>query len=143
MKWCKYITVIGLMGVLCSCDDFLKESSQDEVRPSTLEDLKQLMLNEAYPRSSYFIQHVDFLTDDMESAWPGREDQKEVLNNLAPVFTWEVDMDEKVDGMNYWELYYKRIKGCNVVLDMVDDMAGFGFKGLLLSYAGKLVWATL
>lgn len=124
MKWFKYITVIGLMGVLCSCDDFLKESSQDEVRPSTLEDLKQLMLNEAYPRSSYFIRHVDFLTDDMESAWPGREDQKEVLNNLAPVFTWEVDMDEKVDGMNYWELYYKRIKGCNVVLDMVDDMAG-------------------
>lgn len=124
MKWIKYTVIVGLLGILCSCSDFLKESSQDEVRPSTLDDLKQLMLYEAYPLSNYFIRHLDFLTDDVESAWPGREDQREVLNNLAPVFTWEVDMDEKVSGMNYWELYYKRIKGCNVVLDMVDDMVG-------------------
>lgn len=124
MKWIKYTIIVSLLGILCSCSDFLEESSQDEVRPSTLDDLKQLMLYEAYPLSTYFIRHLDFLTDDVESAWPGRESQKEVLNDLAPVFTWEVDMDEKVKEMNYWELYYKRIKGCNVVLDMVDDMTG-------------------
>lgn len=124
MKWLKYSYIIGLLGMLCSCSDFLKESSQDEVRPSSLDDLKQLMLYEAYPRSTYFIRHLDFLTDDMESAYPGMESQKTVLNDLAPVFTWDVDMDQQLEGMNYWELYYKRIKGCNVVLDMVDDMLG-------------------
>lgn len=124
MKGIKYIVIVGLLGILCSCGDFLEESSQDEVRPTTLEDLKQLMLYEAYPLSTYFIRYLDFLTDDIESAWPGREDQKEALNNFAPIFMWEVDMDEKVTDMNYWELYYKKIKGCNVVLDMVDDMTG-------------------
>ena len=123
MKWIKYTVIITFLSCTYACSDFLKESSQDEVRPSTLEDLKQLMLYEAYPRNSYFIQHLDFLTDDVESAWPKREDQKEILNSYAPIFTWEVNMDEKVD-MNYWENYYKRIKGCNVVLDMVDDMTG-------------------
>lgn len=123
MRRLNLFIIISLLGILSSCSDFLKESSQDEVRPTTLEDLKQLMLCEAYPRSECFIRHLDFLTDDMESAWPGLETQKEALNNLAPVFTWEVDMDENVK-MNYWENYYKRIKGCNVVLDMLDDMTG-------------------
>ena len=32
-----FLSVIGL----CSCNDFLKEASQDEVIPSTIEDLDQ------------------------------------------------------------------------------------------------------
>ena len=35
---------IGIMG----CGDFLEESSQDEVRPSTVSDLEQLLLGEGY-----------------------------------------------------------------------------------------------
>lgn len=123
MNFLKYGILICLTALLYCCGDFLEESSQDEVRPTTLEDLKQLMLKEAYPLSSFFIRHVDFLTDDMESAWPGREDQITTLNDLAPVFTWDVEMDQKI-SMNYWKLYYEKIKGCNVVLDMLDDMSG-------------------
>lgn len=123
MKQIKYNMILCLIGILFSCNDFLEESSQDEVRPSTLDDLKQLMLYEAYPLNNYLCRHIDFLTDDMESAYPGREDQISVLNELAPVFIWDVDMDQKLE-MNYWALYYERIKGCNVVLDMLDDMIG-------------------
>lgn len=123
MNTFKYIILFLCFSLSFSCSSFLEESSLDEVRPSTVEDLKQLMLYEAYPRNTYFMRHLDFLTDDVENAWPKREDQKMILNNYAPVYIWDVEMDEKVD-MNYWELYYKRIKGCNVVLDMLDEMQG-------------------
>ena len=124
MKRIKYTILLCVTGLLFSCSDFLEESSQDEVRPSTLDDLKQLMLYEAYPLDNNLCQHVDFLTDDVQSDYPGREDQKAMLNNLAPIFTWDIDMDQKLSNMNYWAKYYERIKGCNVVLDMVDDMIG-------------------
>lgn len=40
---------IFIAWMLVSCNDFLEESSQDEVRPTTVEDLMQVMIGEAYP----------------------------------------------------------------------------------------------
>ena len=51
---------------LCSCSDFLKESSQDEVIPSTIEDLDQLLAYEGYPRRALYIYGVDVLPKAMK-----------------------------------------------------------------------------
>ena len=46
MKTGVYIMMFALL--LTGCNDFLKETSQDEVRPSTVSDLEQILVGEAY-----------------------------------------------------------------------------------------------
>lgn len=42
------IWIILLAFYFVGCNDFLEESSQDEVRPSTVDDMEQLLLGEVY-----------------------------------------------------------------------------------------------
>ena len=43
------IFVLGITFLLlCGCDDFLEEKSQDEVRPSTVTDMEKILEGEAY-----------------------------------------------------------------------------------------------
>ncbi len=133
MKNVIYILVILLLGeIMCACSDFLEESSQDEVRPGTVNDLEQIMLGEAYPRTEYFTIYLDLLTDDVKSGYPG-EDTPALQTTLLTgqyIFTWQEDMFERLKESSYttswntWERYYKYIMGCNVVLDMLDKVVG-------------------
>ena len=51
MKRFFYSLIISMLGIgMVGCGDFLEESSQDEVRPSTVGDLEQLLLGEGYFR---------------------------------------------------------------------------------------------
>ena len=45
MKTGVYIMMFALL--LTGCNDFLKETSQDEVRPSTVSDLEQILVEQA------------------------------------------------------------------------------------------------
>lgn len=64
MKTGVYIMMFALL--LTGCNDFLKETSQDEVRPSTVSDLEQILVGEAY-LSDYNIYNItDIFTDNME-----------------------------------------------------------------------------
>ena len=58
----KYILVLFLTLGLAGCSDFLEESSQDEVRPTTVDDLMQVMVGEAYPMDNIIDSYLDFLT---------------------------------------------------------------------------------
>lgn len=118
-----------LMYVISGCSDFLKESSQDEVRPSTVNDLEQLMLYEAYPLNEYFLPYLDLLTDDAMNTYSTKTGYDDYVHNGQFAFTWTKDMFEQMkasnlNGIDTWERYYKRIKGCNVILDMLDDAEG-------------------
>lgn len=125
-----YIIGIVLLTFLVSgCSDFLKESSQDEVRPSTANDLEQLLLGEGYPRMDYFMSFIDLMTDDVDSYFPSEKPQYELLLKGASVFSWDKQMFEKLDdqnilGANVWQKLYGKIKGCNVILDMLDKVDG-------------------
>lgn len=60
------ISILG-MGII-GCGDFLEESSQDEVRPSTVGDLEQLLLGEGYFRGEIIIfPWLELLTDNVQS----------------------------------------------------------------------------
>ena len=115
---------------LGGCDKFLEESSQDEVRPGSTTDLTQLLLGEGYMRDSYFHNFLDLMTDDVESHYAENNSQIACLTRGAPMFTWQEDMFEqmKLNNQNIvstvWEDYYEKIKGCNVVLDMIDQVTG-------------------
>lgn len=126
----KYIALICLAFSSTSCKkDFLKESSQDQVRPTTTAALNQLMTGEAYQLTSVMHDYIELLNDDVQSDYNPNLIVETALNRYAPVFTWQKDMLDKLIEVsalspNAWFNYYSRIKGCNVVLDHVDRVEG-------------------
>lgn len=127
MKFYSLIPVLMLW--LCSCNDFLKESSQDEVRPSTVEDLDEVLNGEAYC-AEYAYEAFDvteIFTDDRQCnglVYPS--DQTDLENNRWK-FSWDREMfDPNGPGSDItnWYLPYKKIKGCNVILDYLDNVSG-------------------
>lgn len=87
---------IGFMLLLaCSmgCNDFLKESSQDEVRPSSVQELESVLLGDVYPRSDFLT--VDVMTDDIQcngakAVYGGNEMHERYLEDWREIYTWVV-----------------------------------------------------
>ena len=78
--------------LLTGCNDFLKETSQDEVRPSTVSDLEQILVGEAY-LSDYNIYNItDIFTDNMECYGVQNEKMQEIFDGLKWRYTWDDDM---------------------------------------------------
>ena len=122
------VSILG-MGII-GCGDFLEESSQDEVRPSTVGDLEQLLLGEGYFRGEIIIfPWLELLTDNVQNSFTKNERQHSLVRQGMPVFTWQADMIEQmeIESATYidtWETLYSKIKGCNVVLDMLEKVSG-------------------
>lgn len=124
-----YIAAVCCLSFV-SCS-FLDESSQDEVRPSTVDDLVQLMLGEGYGMEYDLLRYFEHLTDDVQSHYPGDEDYTGLgsLENYKMIYLWDPKMYENAENIglgdwNHWEYIYKRILGCNVVLSMLDEVIG-------------------
>lgn len=154
-------SIISCLLLLCcsylftSCKKFLEETSQDEIRPSSTEDLTQLMNGEAYPYQGIFDTYTDLLTDDIQCTGVPTINgsygtaYESYLKNGAPIFTFSpamFDQNENLNvvglsGVDSWKAYYSKIKGCNVVLDYVDKVAGTaqaknGLRGQVLCLRG-------
>jgi hypothetical protein len=112
---------------------FLDEKSQDEVRPSTVSDLQELLMGEVYPAGSSessFQIYLDAMTDDMTSNLNTDPSALSYYNQYAGPYTWQSDMYETMqaaaipDDIDTYAHYYRCIKGCNAVLDMIDNVRG-------------------
>jgi hypothetical protein len=112
---------------------FLDEQSQDEVRPSTVNDLQELLMGEVYPAGSAetsFQFYLDLMTDDMISNFNADKAASTFYSRYAGPFTWQADMYETMqaaavpDDIDTYAHYYRCIKGANVVLDMIDEVKG-------------------
>ena len=57
----KYRVLLLMLSILsfAGCSDFLEESSLDEVRPTSIDDLMQIMVGEVYPMSKRFSGFSD------------------------------------------------------------------------------------
>lgn len=118
----KYSIGILFAAGMSGCSDFLKETSQNEVRPETTEHLRQLMLTEAYSTGTSFLRFIDLLTDDVSSN--ANSEKTDRLTAGEPAFTWQEDMLDNLSGVKPFELYYDYISGCNIILDKVDGVTG-------------------
>lgn len=131
MKKYTYSLAIILLLAFAGCNDFLKEQSLDEVRPSTILELQQLLNKEGYAsKDDALFPYIDLLTDDSECFGPQNctaENYISVLDQLKDFFIWSNDMFKKTsDSQSYnsWEIFYKKILGCNLVLDYINKVEG-------------------
>lgn len=122
------ICVVGLAG----CSKFLEETSQNEMRPSSVDDLQQLLMGEVYVighNENVFHLYLDMLTDDVTCHYTKDQMVQQHYKRYWPVFSWQPDMFEQIErsgvtGADTYAHYFRKIKGCNVVLDMLDKVNG-------------------
>ncbi len=138
MKY-RLVFIICTVGALFlnACSDFLKEESQSEVIPKTTTDFRELLLGSGYPTLSMpNMAFTSLMEDDMELFFAFG--QEEVIGSSAakqyfPTYTWQPYFEDMDGNGNYlteypsstvYYGYYERIKGCNAVLDHIDDAIG-------------------
>ena len=129
MKRKVYLILTVMAMLMTGCGDFLEETSQDEVCPSSASDLQQLLLGEGYLLTSTLTPYLEMLTDNVTSFYTESPNQQGYVKAGQWPFTWEVELldrlkEQDVPGYDSWAGCYRYIKGCNVVLDMIDDMVG-------------------
>ncbi len=148
MRQWKKESVLCLLTILClsltSCGDFLKEESQSEVIPKTTEDFSEFLIGNAYPDNyNPDFSFISMLDDDcapdfVSTYWDNAAsayinsfvNSMETLQ-LAAYYQWQPYMcdengyGEKVGAVeNAYRGFYKKIMGCNAVLDNIEDALG-------------------
>lgn len=113
---------------LSGCSDFLEETTQDQIRPTTVDDLIQLMVGEVYPMNTIVCTYLELMTDDAKcNGMQGQDHLRAMLEGGRPIFSWDERMYEELEGatgLNTWEKTYARIMGCNTVLEYLDRVKG-------------------
>ncbi|WP_343308133.1 RagB/SusD family nutrient uptake outer membrane protein [Chitinophaga niabensis] len=119
-----------------SCKKFLEETSPDEIRPSSTEDLYAFMISDAYPYAASLEFFSDMLTDDVKSYGMPRNSNGTIntayssfYENGKGVFAFDPLELEGSTGtastaLDAWKNYYSRIKGCNIVIDYAAKVKG-------------------
>lgn len=134
MKRLLYMLAVLVLFTNSSCKKFLEESSQDEVKPGNIPDLTALMAGEGYPNLVNLTAVLNFISDDIQCyGGQGQEKFVTVVRKPKSAFAWEKSMFEdlilsgglsSVGSVNSWQILYKQIAGCNVVLGYVDKVTG-------------------
>lgn len=121
--------------LLVSCGKFLEPKSEDEFVPESVTSLDELLLYESYYRNGASLTPFFTLLSDDAAVVPfvGSGDLLTPvhLTSLRSVYTWQPDayevMDEDRVEEGYYDIYsacYKRILGCNAVLDYLPGVSG-------------------
>jgi hypothetical protein len=132
-------TIVGILLLTSACSDFLEEKSQDEVIPKTTADFRELLLGSGYPGGTEPAAILYYMDDDVALNFASNSiGGYQYVGSLsaitsAPIFTWQpyyadangfdAPINENPANTPYAR-YYERIKGCNAVLDYVDDAIG-------------------
>ena len=125
------IYILLLAWIVSGCNDFLEESSQNEIHPSTVKDMEKLLEGEAYfvkSESGLYTNMTDIFTDNITNIAIGKNNNyREEKPRLRYRYLWDATMweDNGWDSdISIWQKPYERIKGCNVILEYIDQMLG-------------------
>ena len=123
--------IILMAGVALGCSDFLEETSQTEIRPSTVRDMEKILESEAYfsgEEGYIFNRGTDIFTDDVKSNVLDDGSSATVTKeNQRYRFAWDRTMFDEVGGgedISFWSNPYERINRCNLVLEYINGMDG-------------------
>lgn len=123
-----------IFGLFYGCSDFLEETSQDEIRPATVEEMEQILLGDAYfsttsanASNANIYNITDIFTDDIQCNGVGNTTLRERYESRDAMFQWDDVMftpEGDGDQAAFWQYPYQGIGACNVVLDYLDAMSG-------------------
>lgn len=123
-----YSLVWGLMG-FTACQNFLEPKSQSEFVPETVQSLNEMLIGEVYmgPESGGMYNILGISDDDVACVSELKYDAQSEANvekgRLA--FSWDKDMVTLLSGYSsIYSALYKRIVGCNAILDFIDGVSG-------------------
>lgn len=125
----KIFISIGLLVLLglTSCKDFLEENSQNQVKPSMVSDLEQILLGDGYLDDYNIYDMTDIFTDAYTCNGILDATLQEEFDAKKWRYIWSDKMFKKDGGGDdprFWAVPYQGIGTCNVVLDNLDDMEG-------------------
>lgn len=119
---------------ITGCSKFLEEQSQNEVRPSTINDLKALMGASGYPYQVSLYPFLSLMTDDVKcNGGQGQVNYEKAVLGSKSVFSWSKDMYQELllptgwantQRINTWAVAYAGISGCNTVMEYIDKVSG-------------------
>ena len=118
------------MFFMASCGDFLEPKSQSEYVPKLVKSLDELLLGEVYMGPGYsdgqFYGVLGLFDDDVaiRPDWKANASEEEKINKIRMAYTWAKNMKDGFSGYNTYGEVYKKILGCNSVLDYIDEVQG-------------------
>ncbi len=134
MKRLIFLSVsLAALFVLAGCKKFLTETSQDEIRPSTVSDLVALMAGDGYPYQTNLSPILDLISDNVQcNGGQGNVALSEVVRKGRAPFTWMKNLYQEalLPGglatayLNSWQTMYGKIAGCNTVIAYIDRVSG-------------------
>ncbi|MBO9153600.1 RagB/SusD family nutrient uptake outer membrane protein [Chitinophaga sp. GCM10012297] len=133
------IPMIAATLALGGCSKFLEEKSQSDVIPKTVVDFRELLLGSGYPGKTNPAAMVYLMDDDVDLNCESGVSSGYPIVGTDPVkedyllYTWQprqaeenglgIRIGDQAGSTAYFKVY-ERIKGCNAVLDYVDDAIG-------------------
>lgn len=122
-----------LLFVLPACSKFLEQVSQDEVVPTHVSDLSQLLYGEAYPgdngEAATRHRYLELMTDDV-TCYFGRKGifGSDTRDEGFGYYTWSVDPEVLMSGGkqsdNAWYTYYRQILFANIIFNYLPTVSG-------------------
>lgn len=115
MKTIRHISIIVLVLVASSCDNFLSHQPDNRTQINTAEKISELLVS-AYPEANY-ITFCEAMTDNV-SEHPGAFSDN---TNKNPYF-WEDPSETEQDSPQfYWDACYAAIASANHALDAIAN----------------------
>lgn len=125
----KYICLLFIICFFSSCSNFLEEKSQDQIIPTKISDVTELIYGELIGRNVGIQQVWDVMSDDVTTLWrdvPGGSDI--YRKGMYSYYTWkddiEYDQDNNFKTENFYARLYEMIVLCNALEELIPEMEG-------------------
>ena len=138
-KLCSLFFIAGLL-VFSSCSKLLEEKSQSDVIPKTAIDFRELLIGSGYMKSRQDpTNFVYFMDDDVDLHIEYGNGTGETVVGSSTAksnylfYTWQPkladrnglgDLISEDPASTVYYYFYELIKGCNAVLDNIDNAVG-------------------
>ena len=125
-----WLISVAFLLMMASCSNFLEPKSQSEYVPKLIKSLDELLLGEVYMgpdvMEGQFYGVLGLFDDDVaiRAEWNANPNEENKINKIKLAYTWSKEMKDHFPGYNTYGDVYKKILGCNAVMDYIDDVQG-------------------
>lgn len=111
------LSLLILVGLSSSCDDFLSEIPDNRTQLDTPEKISEILVN-AYPESNY----MEFAETMSDNVYDSGDLTKTTIKN-SQMYNWEMvdDIDRETPSA-YWDACYAAIAQANQALDAIEKL---------------------